>query len=227
MWRERLSNAVRVADVGELDRTFVSMVRSMRPSIVTDVGSRDAAMAITCKQASPKSKVFAFEANPENYFEFAELAVGNGVHFVPCAVGERSDTRQIKVPNWASTRSKADRQRRGVGSLLHRDGVACEVVYQAPMVSLADFFQLPEHEDATFAHWIDVEGCSYEVLQGLGRDLAMRTMFLKLEVETRRVWEGQKLVADCLELCDQLGFEPCSWFDHDLQFDIVFANRDL
>lgn len=227
MWRERLNDAVCVADVDALDKTFVDMVRAMRPQVVTDVGSRDGQMAMACKRALPSAQVYAFEANPENWFEFAEPARAGGVHFVPLAVGDRSGEATIRVPRWASTRNRADRQRRGVGSMLHRGGEQGEIAYRAPMVALKDFFQLPQHREATFAHWIDVEGCSHMVLQGLGEELARRTMFLKLEVETQVVWEGQKLVGDCLDLCAELGFQPCAWFEHELQFDVILANGDL
>lgn len=227
MWRDRLQSAVQVPDVAALDRTFVDMVVSLRPQIVTDVGSRDGEMAIACKKAAPAAQVFAFEANPENFFEFAEHACRQGIVFVPLAVGPRRETIAMQVPDWASAQHTTSRQFRGIGSALSRHGVTNHIVYQTPAVPLADFFALPQHQDATFAHWIDVEGFSYEVLAGFGAHLAAQTLFLKIEVETKPFWQGQKLVGACIETCESMGFAPCAWFDHEEQFDIIFANQRL
>ncbi len=227
MWKNRLQDAVQLADVAALDRTFVDMVRSMRPTIVTDVGSRDGELASACKRACPTAQVIAFEANPENFFEFAEAACRDGVVFVPLAIGADRATIDLHVPEWASARRGACRQFRGIGSARSRTDTAGHLVYPVPAVPLGEFFALPQHDEATFAHWIDVEGCSFEVLRGFGERLARRTLFFKLEVETESFWNGQKLAADCIELCASLGFSPCTWFDHPQQFDIVFVNDRL
>jgi FkbM family methyltransferase len=193
--------------------------------VVTDVGSRDGDLAIACKRACPDSRVYAFEANPENFFEFAETACREGVVFVPLAIGAARETIELHVPDWASAQNGASRQFRGIGSARPRTDTGEHLVYRAPAVPLGEFFALPEHRDATFAHWIDVEGCSYDVLRGFTPWLAERTMFLKIEVETKAFWRGQRLVTDCIELCAELGLEPCAWFDHAEQFDIVFVNE--
>ena len=224
MWQQRLEHAVQLPDVAALDQTFLDMVRSTRPTIVTDVGSRDGEMGIACKRALPSAQVFAFEANPENFFQFAERACREGVIFVPLAIGPRRETIDIHVPDWASARQNAPLQFRGIGSARSRHDTAHHLTYTAAAVPLGEFFPLPEHADAVFAHWIDVEGFTYEVLDGLGAQLAARTAFLKIEVETQAVWQGQKLVGDCIAKCEELGFSPCAWFDHAEQFDILFVN---
>ena len=56
------------------------------------------------------------------------------------------------------------------------------------------------------------------------RALVERTAFLKIEVETKPFWEGQKLVGHCLELCERMGLSPCAWFDHEEQFDVILVN---
>lgn len=226
-WRERLHAAVRVADVAALDRTFLDMVESLRPQVITDIGSRDGEMAMACKAARPEAQVFAFEANPENFFEFAETVGRAGVVFLPLAVGPRRDTLAMQVPLWASARCTTSRQFRGIGSAFRRHDTEQHLVYHVPAVPLAEFFVLPQHAHATFAHWIDVEGFTYEVLSGLGERLASQTLFLKIEVETKAFWRGQKLVGDCIELCESMGFSPCAWFDHAEQFDIVFVNDNI
>jgi len=227
MWRDRLQTAVRLPDVAALDRTFVDMVATLRPQIVTDVGSRDGDMARRCKQAAPAAQVYAFEAHPENFFEFAPANCRAGVVFVPMAVSARRETMAVHVPVWASARHTTSLQFRGVGSARRRHDTEHHLVYHTPAVPLGEFFALPQHAQATFAHWIDVEGCTHEVLAGLGPTLAARTLFLKIEVETRAFWRGQRLVGDCLELCADLGFSPCAWFEHPEQFDVICANDRL
>jgi FkbM family methyltransferase len=226
-WRDALAGAVQVADAAALDRVFVDMVRTMRPQIVTDIGSRDAEMAIACKQAHPAATVIAFEPNPENFFEFAAPAVQAGVLFVPVALGAQSGIVELKLPAYASVRADATRLARGIGSVRERRGEEARFVYQAAMLTLADFFQLPQHRAATYAHWIDVEGCSADVLAGMSDAHAAATLFLKVEVETREVWQGQQLVGDVIGACASRGFTPACWFEHELQFDIIFANAKL
>lgn len=224
MWRERLRDAVCLADVEALDQTFVDMIRSVRPDIITDVGSRDGEMAVKCKRALPTAQVYAFEANPENFFQFAEGACREGVVFVPLAVGPERKTIELHVPDWASADREAPLQFRGVGSARGRHDSQNYVTYRTAALPLGDFFPLPQHAQARFAHWIDVEGCTYEVLQGFSEELIARTAFLKIEVETKPFWEGQKLVGDCLELCEKMGLSPCAWFDHEDQFDVILVN---
>lgn len=226
MARAGLAGAFLVDGVEALDRAFVDLVRDLQPAVVTDVGSRDGEMAILCQQAQPGAQVFAFEANPENFFEHATAVARHGVVFVPMAVGAGRSWTSIQVPRWATAAQHANRTRRGVGSLRPRHDTRDYVTYAAAATSLGEFFALPAHREATFAHWIDVEGCSHEVLEGLG-PIAERTLFFKIEVETRAHWQGQKLVDDCLRKAAELGFDPVVWFDHDEQFDVICANRGL
>lgn len=222
---DALAGAVQVADAAALARVFVDMVRTMRPQIVTDIGSRGAEMAIACKQAHPAATVIAFESNPEKFFELAAPAVQAGVLFVPVALGAHSGIVDLKLPACASMRSNATRLDRGIGNVLERHGEATQFVPKAAMLTLADFFQLPQHRAATYAHWIDV--CSAEVLAGMSDALAAATLFLKVEVETRQVWQGHKAVGDVIEACASRGFTPACWFAHELQFDIIFTNTGL
>jgi FkbM family methyltransferase len=214
-----------LADVGQLDNTFVSVVKESKADVVCDIGSRDGEMAIKAKRANPEAQVYAFEPNPENFFEFAEKVVDAGVHFIPLAIGSQNSIEMLKVPSYASKYNNASITRRGIASLKSRVNHKDYIEYVAPQVKLSSFFQIKGHEKKTFAMWIDVEGGSFEVVQGIGPDIIKNTHAIKVEVETMEVWAGQKNYKDVVEFLGELCFYPAYWFFHELQFDIIFLNR--
>jgi hypothetical protein len=82
----------------------------------------------------------------------------------------------------------------------------------------------PKISTKNVALWIDVEGAGYDVLEGI-HDIASRTLFIQVEVETEEIWQGQKLKKDVLKLADQLGFIELGRGKHDLQHDLILINQ--
>jgi FkbM family methyltransferase len=67
---------------------------------------------------------------------------------------------------------------------------------------------------------IDVEGLSYEVLEGLG-DSISKVACIQVETEYIPIWEGQRMQADVYGLLEAKGFQL---IEHELQMDGVQAD---
>lgn len=67
---------------------------------------------------------------------------------------------------------------------------------------------------------IDVEGSSYEVLEGLG-DSIRRVACIQIETEYMPIWRGQRLQADVYGFLEAQGFQL---IEHELQMDGVQAD---
>jgi FkbM family methyltransferase len=187
----------------EMDASFLRICSERKPKIVCDVGTRDCGDAIRIKQASPHSEVFAFEANPENYFEWclSNDVKQHGIQVQLAAVSDTAGSSIIRIPHYASRTSGGTIQQRGTSSLRPKAGEGNFVEYPVPQTTLDVFFRHIIDFDPTvsFAFWIDVEGLALEVLRGM-RLLLPHTLALKIEVEERPYYEGQALGADVLAL---------------------------
>lgn len=72
---------------------------------------------------------------------------------------------------------------------------------------------------------IDVEGFTYEVLQGFG-DKLQRINAIQLETEKSEMWKDQKVHDDILKLMEENGFVLHTRYDAwDNQYDCLFLNQ--
>ena len=53
--------------------------------------------------------------------------------------------------------------------------------------------------------WIDVEGASFEVLEGIS-EIIQKVSFIHIETENQKVWLNQKLKPDMIKLMKENGF---------------------
>jgi FkbM family methyltransferase len=210
-------------------RLFLRLLRALQPDMVCDVGSMDGADALNFRRLLPRARILAFEANPHNALllqndprlsaariEVVQLAAWNTrqelAFFVEASLsadaGEQTMRRGI-----SSTRPRQD----------HHPGTSRVVV---PAVRLDAFIGRLEPPPSRLALWIDVEGGAYEVLEGIA-GIRSQVHLIHVEVETRPVWQGQKLKADVVELARQLGFVLLARGRNDIQHDLVFLDAGL
>src|SRR5215469_14881015 len=112
---------MQVISHAEMDRCFLRICSEQKPKIACDVGTRDCSDAIRIKQASPSSEVFAFEANPENYFEWclSSAAKQQNIQVQLAAISDNIDNSAIvRIPHYATRTSGGTLQQRGTSSLL-------------------------------------------------------------------------------------------------------------
>ena len=70
--------------------------------------------------------------------------------------------------------------------------------------------------------WIDVEGSAFEVLEGAAM-ISDRVTCIHVEVESRALWQGQRLCPDVMALLARRGFRPVARSVGRFQFDVLFV----
>ena len=180
-------------------KNYASILKSkttLNPQHILEIGSghgRDAEeLALELKV--PLSNVHIIEANPiahDNIKKsYPEMNVYN------CAVGSESKELTFWVhdywPEISSLRRRAD----------NIDSNSTAVTVKG--IRGDDF--LTQQGDLTFeACKLDVEGCSYEVLQGLGGKLNHIKSF-HIECENYEIWKGQKDVNEISKFLSSSGY---------------------
>ncbi len=197
---------------------FYYLLRRLEPALILDVGSRDGSDALAFRAACPRARVVAIEAHPQ----LAERMAKD-----PVLARERIEVRHCAVSD--------------------SDGEATFTVYQGEkrLGSLMDPGERPVAEAIRVptrrldglpglvgagrtALWIDVEGATYQALQGASR-LLDSVILLHTEAEWEEAWAGQKLAGDLVALLAQHALVPVftGMKRHIPQGNIVFARREL
>ncbi|HVO48519.1 MAG TPA: FkbM family methyltransferase [Steroidobacteraceae bacterium] len=210
-------------------RLFRGLLGTLRVDMVCDVGSMDGTDALAFAVAAPGSRVFAFEPNPHNLRRmqanpaFRDL----GVRLVPFAASDRNGTADFFVV--AADYSGGD-VRRGMSSLHPRTGEwRAEEVISVSTTRLDTFLERNGGNASRVALWIDAEGKSFEVIDGL-QGAAPHVRLLHVEVESSAcIGASQRLYPDVKALLNQLGFRELATdapTDRD-QFNTVWVRGDL
>lgn len=222
---------MKIVNGAEVDAAFLSLCARLRPTMICDVGSRDCEDAMRMKQASPSSTVFAFEASPENFFEYClrPEVVESGVCPQLLAISDSIGSARIRIPHYASRNAGGNLQQRGMSSLLGKAETASFVEYAVAQTTLDAFFAHPIAFDPgmTFAFWIDAEGLAFEVVSGMTAVLD-KTLALKIEVEDQTCYEGQRLARDVIALLAGRGWRPSLSSDPAPgQYELLFLRDGL
>jgi FkbM family methyltransferase len=176
---------------------FTHLVGRLAPALVLDVGSRDGSDALAFRAASPASRILCFEANPRLYAGMrADPRLSEaGIEIFPFAVSDSTGEARFRIFN----------AEKGMGSLLPRVDAPDAETFAVPTRRLDD---LPEARGAGgVALWVDVEGCSYQVVEG-AKGLLDRVVVIHAEVETRAFWAEQRLAGDLSRMLAGHGFSP-------------------
>jgi len=210
-------------------RLFRGLLGTLRVDMVCDVGSMDGTDALAFAAAAPGSRVFAFEPNPHNLRRMQANPAfrDHGVQLVPFAASDRNGTADFFVVS--ADYSGAD-VRRGMSSLHRRTGEwRAEEVISVGTTRLDTFLERNGGDESRVALWIDTEGKSFEVIDGL-QGAAPHVRLLHVEVESSAcISASQRLYPDVKALLNQLGFKELATdapTDRD-QFNTVFVRGDL
>ncbi|MBN2374130.1 FkbM family methyltransferase [bacterium] len=184
---------------------FCEWLKRIDPDIIYDIGSRDGREAIYFKKIVPNAEVTAFEANPILFKKIAMLPefINGSIKIMPAAISDKTGTTKFFVPDVNYEAGYDTDWRLGTGSLKEKvsDGSKTQVYVKTKTLDSL----LSDSIDKSIALWIDVEGCSYEVLSGMSK-IADRVKMIHIEVETERFWEGQMLFDDIVCLLVEKGF---------------------
>lgn len=186
--------------------------------VIVEVGSRDGHDAKAMRDIFVASRVVTVEANPECFdkicasypdFDSYNLAIGN---------------RTGKAEFWRVDQKYGDIMV-GQSSTLYKpsyDTIASKI--EVDMMTMDDFVSsigLNEIE----ALKIDVEGATFELLQGFSKIRMAR--LLHIESEHFEFWEGQKMYDDTASFMHEAGYEQVYfapvWTN---QSDSIWLRRD-
>lgn len=185
-----------------LSESVQSLVRSLAPPVIVEIGAHEASFSKAMKSSCPQARVIAMEANPDVHREFAAELEAAGIEYWNGCIASSRGTRTFTVP------IRADGSHRvTMGSLLSDRQALGEYSYEVQSAPLDDL--VGEVENAL---WIDVEGGVAEVLKGGPLTLA-RSHLVYVEVETRQRWKGQWTDREVI--------------DHLRQFNLHAVARDI
>jgi len=147
----------------------------------------------------PDSSVWAFEAHPDIVAEARKLYKFNIIH---TAVSNKHGIVEFNCVPLTKKNS-------GTSSILESSILTYDKKIQAECIRMDDFLREKGIKEIDFLK-IDVEGSSYEVLEGFGNRLA-DVKAIHVEHEHEPVWNGQKLFEDIEILLKEYGFVMV-WF---------------
>src|SRR5579863_1459431 len=210
-------------------RLFPKLLRAMKINVICDVGSMNGQEALAFRAAAPHATIFAFEPSPENLrLMSADSALRERhIEVIPLAVTNSDGQAEFYVV-------KADYSTvndwRGMSSLLRRPHEAelLEAV-RVETTRLDTFFADRWSPDMRVGLWVDVEGKSYEAIEGASH-LVKNIQLIHIEVETSPyISADQKLYPEVHTLLRSMGFaEVATDGQHDsFQFNALFVRRDL
>jgi FkbM family methyltransferase len=207
---------------------FVRLLPRMGIDVICDVGSMDGADALRFRSVSPRSRIYAFEPNPDNLrrMQGNRVLQERNIQVVPLAATNHDGDAEFFVV--AATDEQLPL--RGMSSLYARSGqFAPSAVVRIGTTRLDTFLADKCSPRAQLALWIDVEGKAYEVIEGLA-GVGEHVQILHIEVESSRcIGADQKLYSEVKPLLQRLGFAELAT-DHPPecdQFNAVFVRRDL
>lgn len=203
---------------------FHTLLWLLKPDLILDVGSMDGSDAKKFTKLVPTADVVAFEGNPNNYsdmlsdVELQKLGVRIEHKLISNQPGNRSFF--VQLPKCDSTKFN-----RGTSSAIRRTEQGMDIEEVSIGAVRIDSFLTQEYPDKKcVALWIDVEGHSYEALEGIHKVID-HVYVIHIETETQEMWTGQKIESDILALAKSKGFIHIARGAHEIQRDIILINE--
>jgi len=209
------------------DEIFFKLVTEIFPcNKFVEVGAFDAQTSRHIQKVLPNAEIFAFEANPYNYNKFKSLFDNTTVNYLNVAISNKIDEVTFKIHTEVNGVKVS--KIKGNDSLLFRnnDNVIYENVTM-PSVTLDSYFLNKINNQDSVAMWIDLEGASYQALEGASNILS-NVNIIKIEVENKELWKNQKLDIDIKLLLSQYGFVPVLRdYEYPHQYNILFCKNQI
>ena len=197
---------------------FYYLLRRLQPALILDVGSRDGSDALAFRAACPGARIVAIEAHPELAAKMQRDPALRAarIEVQPCAVSDADGEATFTVYSGEKR----------LGSLMDP---GARPVAEAIRVPTRRLDGIPGLVGAgRSALWIDVEGATYQALQGAAR-LLDSVILLHTEAEWEEAWAGQKLAVDLEALLAQHALVPvfAGMKRRIPQGNVIFARREL
>lgn len=203
---------------------FQHLIKWLGCQSVYDIGSLDGRDALRFRQLLPDGRIMAFEANPHLFLKMKmnKMLKKGKIEVFHKAVSNRNGTVNFYIERVAGERSGD--WRCGISSIRKRlTGSLGVQKVDVPAIRLDSFVKEQDKKCRNLALWIDVEGNSFEVLEGI-RGIKNRVSVVLAELEVNEIWQGQKLEKDVENLMNKMGFIRLAKGFNDPQHDVVFIN---
>lgn len=207
------------------ERLFGELIDIVRPSVIAEVGAFEADFSRKMHAKYQDARIYAFEANPRVYEQFAGELLKGGITYIHVAVGASTGTVTIHVPVQIANKAMPFVNRM---ASLHVVGLrdSKTTAIEVPLDTLDNLLGA-EISTRRCALWIDVEGAVDQVLEGAAKTLAQTDLVI-CELESSQVWNGQVLGADIRRRLGDLGFSMVArdcqkWF----QYNAIFVRTSV
>ena len=197
---------------------FIGIVNSILKDVgvVFEVGSRDGKDSLLFKKSWVSADVYAFEAHPTEYALYKDSVAG--INWVNKAFYNFNGEIDFYTKNLGS----------GIHSIKNRLITYMPTnVITVPCCRLDTFCETNKILGVDVIK-IDVEGCSYEVLEGCGK-LLQDIKIMHIETEGVEYFKGQKLQGDVFDFLTKNGFRmlKMSYAPNIDQHDSVWVNNKI
>lgn len=202
---------------------FKLLLKYLKPKTVCDIGTMDASHSLIFRKILPKSKLYAFEANPGNaeIIRKNKQVIDAGIDLYEKAISDKEGEITFNIQ---SSNPDDNSWKKGASSILKRKEDESGSGIRVKTVRLDNV--LDQKVDKEIFLWIDVEGAAYEVLNGVS-DILDNILLVHVEVETQEIWEGQHIRKDVDNLMSAYGFTGIAQGKFDIQHDVVYVKYKL
>jgi FkbM family methyltransferase len=185
---------------------------------VVEIGSRDGHDAYAMAELFSASRTVVIEANPECYQDIVR-------DYPQFEVYNQAITNQSGPVEFYAMRHDNPAPTLGQSSLLYRDiydTLASKIV--VPGYTMDDFTERARINSIEVIK-IDVEGATFQVLQGFTK--IRMTRLLHIESEHKVFWPGQKLYEDTVRFMEEAGYEQVYYKNvFEAQSDTIWQRID-
>lgn len=202
---------------------FKLLLKYLEPKTVCDIGTMDASHSLIFRKILPKSKIYAFEANPNNAEAIRKnkRVMDAGIQLNELAISDKEGEITFNIQN---DNVETGSWQKGASSILKRKEDESGNDIRVKTIRLDNI--LDPASDKEIFLWVDVEGAAYEVLSGVSNILE-NILLVHVEVETQEIWKGQHVRKDVDKIMESYGFTGIARGKFDIQHDVVYVKNEL
>lgn len=207
-------------------RKFINFVsdKISDPKIILDIGSRDAIQSIELSKIYPKTKIYAFECNPQ----CIKMCIRNikkykNIEIVPYAVFNKNEKMKfypVQELIGASSLLKLDKEYSQKLKISQKeitvDAIRIDTWAKTKGIKKIDLV------------WIDLQGTEYEAFESMG-ELLSNVQAIYTEVEVKELYINQKLLKDVTKLLNENGLSLLKYTESskDSWGNAIYINKQI
>lgn len=225
-WYEIWDREKRLNITASLEKVFRRLQRHFKTECFFEIGAHDALFSRSIHNNYPEARIYAFEANPfvyEKYSKRPAILGRSRLEYIHSAVGSQDGyTRFFLFDTLDGRKESAISKRDGIVPRLNESD-SCKTI-EVPVTRIDSFVDKKSLQGRKMCFWIDAEGATGQVLEGMEEVLpAVTSLFV--ELETSRIWDGQMLDSEIILWLRKRGFLPVLRdFSSSRQYNCIFIN---